>query len=104
MLSQIAGQIRKINFFPPLLNDFTYKKSLLCHTLDTPQVPVCNDRTAKRQDQRRKNDEMWVKAEIKSKTTHPNETNVFKRRRVKNTSSRKYIVLGLIHYSDFCQS
>ena len=84
LLSQIAGQMRKIKFFPPPLNDFTHKKSLRCHTLHTPQVPVCNDRTAKRKDQRRKNDEMWVKAEIKSKTTHPNETNVFKRRRVKH--------------------
>ena len=76
--------MRKVNFFPPPLSDNTHKKSLLCHTLHTPNVLVCKDRSAKRQDQRRKNDEMWVKAEIKSKTSHPNETNVFKRRRVKH--------------------
>ena len=40
LLSQIAGQMRKVNFFPPPLSDNTHKKRLLCHTRHTPHVLV----------------------------------------------------------------
>ena len=74
-----------MKFFPPPLSDIGIQKNQLCDNLHSPRVVPNYIRTAKRQDDRRRNDEMWEKEHVNRKANHSNETNVFKRRRLKKS-------------------
>ena len=71
-----------MNFFPPANQPAALDGSIY-ENLDCPRVVLDGEITDKRQDDRKKDSEMWKKRTIKRHPNRTNETNVFKRRRSK---------------------
>ena len=83
LLSQIAGKIRVMNFFPPP-SDYTAREgSVLSSNLHSQHAILSVEATTKRKHDRSKDHDMWVKRQKMKKSTRSNDNNVFKRVRAK---------------------
>ena len=82
LLSQIAGKIRKMSFFPPSNEPAAFDKSIFDH-LDHPRVVQNDEVTRKRQRDLIKDREMWTKGKVVRRPIRSNNTNVFRRARTK---------------------
>ena len=87
LLSQIAGEIRVMNFFPKPVHDALVTNSVGSGTLHNPRV-LPNIETAQLRRLKREEERMkWAKRNLSTRSNRTSNTNIFKRPRT-NTRVR----------------